>query len=319
MRSVTVNINCRCPLKCRHCSLGFSDSFHGNKTELSPADLESLIRSVDSRVYRMVLLAGGEPSLSPALIRTAIKACKNSGLLAAIVTAPIWARTASAAKTFLAGVAGLDFIILSYDRFHLEFLTFDNFVIAAKESFARGMFVGVEVSFTNEAEREQLVDSLGPLMSNVTAVNTMRVMPVGNAADASNVTLEYTQLDTVEDLANLPRACILGNALVDENLVVHGCCWARVAERSPFSVPSSNKSLESAFRILEASSVFQAVRERGFIDSLSQRGKEALVQSFKGQSFASECDLCVATMKRGPEDIWYECAKRKETSDVLSV
>ena len=138
MRFLTVLINERCPLKCRHCSIGFSETNKGSGHRVAPEDLVQIIRDVDPKVYDVVLFAGGEPALDPALVRLGIDTCKDAGLGAAMVTAPIWASTQASAKRFLDKVEGLSQLMLSYDYYHLEFLKYSHYENAAREAAARG-------------------------------------------------------------------------------------------------------------------------------------------------------------------------------------
>src|SRR5207244_13279539 len=62
-RTVVINLNNRCPLRCRHCALGFSKEYKGTDSPISPAELEDIISSVDPQVSPTILFAGGEPSL----------------------------------------------------------------------------------------------------------------------------------------------------------------------------------------------------------------------------------------------------------------
>src|SRR5207253_2894387 len=122
--------NNRCPLRCRHCSVGFSDQYKGNDQRIDADELIDLITAIDPGIYDMVLFAGGEPSLEVALLRIGIAACKTRFLRSAIVTAPIWAVNEEAAKRFVDSVPGLNQIILSYDKYHLEFLKVAHYEMA---------------------------------------------------------------------------------------------------------------------------------------------------------------------------------------------
>jgi hypothetical protein len=235
----------------------------------------------------------------------AIDACKTHGLLSAIVTAPVWASKPEAADRFLDRIGGLDVLILSYDRYHLEFLDIACYETAVRAAAGRRIDVFLHVTHSNEAEMEELlarVASIRPLCR----VSNMRTVPIGNAANPSNVEMEYTTVDVVDDLARIPRGCVLGNAFIDEGGAVHGCCWSKMAARSPFSVSNGAQGLKKALEDLEESELFQAVRAHGFLGALTPKAKEALVQLVKGRPFTNECHICLAAMNEGNEQIWDE-------------
>jgi hypothetical protein len=308
LRSVTININRRCPLKCKHCSLGFSDSYSGEDVELDPKTLSEMIKCVDASAYRLVLLAGGEPSLSPDLIRAGIAASSNVGLLSAIVTAPIWARNEGAAEQFLGRVTGLDVVILSYDTYHLEFLSSDHYRNATIAAVKQGIGVIFHIAYTRNSERDNLIDSLGGLAVLARQINPTRTVMIGNAQNLP-VTADEVRVQTAADLSRIPRSCVLGNALIDDDLGFHGCCWAALAQESPFSVPTGGDplALRQAFERMEGNRVFQAVRSQGLVDSLSTRGRQAVAARFCDRRFSCECDLCLALMSKDELDLWSEC------------
>jgi hypothetical protein len=115
-------------------------------------------------------------------------------------------------------------------------------------------------------------------------------------------------VERVADLVHIPRGCVLGNALIDEERAVHGCCWAATVSGSPFSVSTRGMSLSRALDNLENINGFQAVRARGFIDALTPRGQEALVDLVKGSRFANECQICLTAMRHGKEALWRQHA-----------
>jgi organic radical activating enzyme len=306
MRVVTIIINERCPLKCRHCSIGFSETNRGSGYRITPEKLVQIVEGIDTKTYNVVLFAGGEPSLDPALIKLGIDTCKRTGLAAAMVTAPIWASTEASTKRLLDKVDGLTRLILSYDYYHLEFLKYHQYENAAREAAARGMLVDLHISYSMEEEKKALIDSIESIR-NLVYVDPMRTVPVGNAAEPGKVQMDLVTINSVEDLDLIPRGCLLGHPLVDAKMGVHGCCWSSLGEESPFSRTAQSDGLRETFRSLETSPVFQAVRNHGFLDSLSDEGRQELVTRVKGQSFCNECHICVASMKKGWNRVWEQC------------
>jgi organic radical activating enzyme len=306
MRVVTIIINERCPLRCRHCSLGFSETYHGNSYRISSETLTHMIENVDPQLYEMVLFAGGEPSLDPTLVKTGIEVCQRMGLVSAMVSAPIWASTAISAKRMLDKLQGLVHLILSYDYYHLDFLKFSHYETAAREASSRGIQVDLHLTYTSAAEKQSLIDSVAPIR-DIVFIHPQRTVSIGNAANPDNVHMDYVVINDAKDLEALPRACMPGNVLIDSKLGVHGCCWSAGGEVSPFSFAANGHPLHDTFQNMENSPVFQAVLNKGFLDSLTEQGKQLLAARFKGQRFANECDICVASMKQGADVIWREC------------
>jgi hypothetical protein len=262
---------------------------------------------VDASVYRLILLAGGEPSLNPDLIRAGIVASHKAGLLSAIVTAPIWARSEAAAERFLDKVNGLDLVILSYDTYHLDFLSLDEYRNATIAAVKRGIGVIFQICYTRDSERDSLIDSLGGLTILARQINPTRTVLVGNAQNLE-LPAESVYVQETTDLAKIPRACVLGNSFIDDNLTLHGCCWAALAQGSPFSIATGGNPaiLRKAFEELEGTRQFQVMKRNGLIGSLSTQGRQSIVARFRGRRFSCECDLCLALMSEGEPTLWNE-------------
>ena len=310
LRVVGIKLNNRCPLRCRHCSVGFSNEYRGNNYRISADELRDIIAAIDPRIYTMVSFSGGEPSLEPSLLRVGIDACKAKGLSSVIVTAPIWAANPSAADQFLDSVRGLDHLVMSYDRYHLEFLKVAHYETAARAAASRGIFASFHITYSAEAELAELKDKIARVW-HLGGESSMRTIPVGNAANAGNVKMELISIGSIGDLARIPRGCLLGNVLVDETRSVYGCCWSCGVQRSPFSVSKQPGGWAATMKQLEENVLFQTVRASGFIDALTPKGQEALVRLVKGRGFANECHLCLTAMQEGGAEIWDECIREK--------
>lgn len=302
VRSVTIGINNRCPLRCRHCSVGFSNEQPGDKSTISAESLISAISAIDTNVYSRICFAGGEPSLDIALLNTGIEAARKAGLQTAVITAPIWARTSAASERFLDQIPGLDLLILSYDLYHLEFLDLSAYEHAVRASSSRGVTTDLHITYTHDDELRGLLWKIKSFR-HLCSVSTMTAVPVGNAAKPGNILMPLTTIRDIHDLARVPRGCILGNALIQGGSV-HGCCWSATAPESPFTVHGDVDELPQSLSRLEAGFAFKAVRARGFLDALLPSGQQALVDLVQGRSFSNECHLCITAMREGSDEIW---------------
>ncbi|HSR68505.1 MAG TPA: radical SAM protein [Acidobacteriota bacterium] len=315
MKCVAVLVNQRCPLSCKHCSIGFSESYRGTGHSISPEEMRRLVYLVDTDVYGIVAMAGGEPSLSPKTLRAGVEACRERGLLSYMVSAPVWGRSAETAQRFLDKVGGINLIILSYDDYHLEFLSFDHYRNAAQEAMKRNIHVVFEICYAQEEEKQRLVDSLDSLGPRALIAPAL-VNSVGNA---EHFDLGQVWVDVQEDadLNRIPRTCQLGNTLLDTEYTVHGCCWAICGDDSPISHPSNGEeaSIKQAFKELDANPVYQSMLQaRGFIDSLTPQGRKEVMAAVRGERFVTECDLCMRLMRTETKGIWSHCCSNDAVS-----
>jgi hypothetical protein len=296
MHSVTININRRCPLSCAHCMVGYSQTHHGSPWRMDPAVLVRMIESLDRSTCQTVLLAGGEPTMDRDLIRVAVQACARAGVKVGIISAPIWGATPDSAKRLFETIGGLDVLILSYDQYHLEFLSFRHYENAVREASARGTTVIVHISYSTERELQTLKLSMRPLAPLLKGISEMRVFPYGDAARPGVIQHEAVTIDTPADLQRIPRSCILGSAVLNEATRVHGCCWSVVAGQSPFARDVQEDTLGEALRDIERDPSFLAMKGSGFLDSLTEAGRAEVFARMKGQAVSQECEVCVRMM-----------------------
>lgn len=261
-----------------------------------------MIRAIDDATFSLVLLAGGEPSLDPELIRTGIDVCsEREGLSCAIVTAPIWAQTAEKAETFISRLKGLTFLILSYDDYHLRFLSRENYRFATRAANDANLPVIVQIAYGAEHDLERLTNEATAL-GKIAHVNGMRIVEVGNATTL--VELRRHQVRTPADLEALPKTCVAGNAFVDSAFRVHLCCWASACSSSPLSVQGHERSLHDAFADLEKSRAARTLIAEGFVGSLTGLQRKEVLRLASGKKVATECDLCLIAMRDAPRAFW---------------
>lgn len=310
MRSVTITVTSRCPLRCRHCAAGCLEPAERKEWTISRAELETIIKNIDRKAYQLVIFSGGEPALEPDLLEFGINACREAGIPPAILTTPIWAATPGRAEKFLDRLKGLRYLFLSYDYFHLEFLEYRQYENAVRAAARRRILVCAQMCYTREQEKQELLDSLTPLKRFISMTNTIKVVLKGSAANQEDIAARQMVIRGVEDLEKVPRTCRTGQLNVNmdmDNYTVGACGWAAMIKGYPFYFSAKADTLGAAFRELESNPVFQAVRKKGFIGSLSRRGKEMLVDTIKGRPLICECDLCMMAQEEKRMDIWNEC------------
>ena len=210
-RSLAVIINDRCPLRCRHCVEGYSKGYNGTNVQPTEEELRSLIRLVNTEIYDMVGFAGGEPSLVPNLLAAGIEECRHCSIQSVINTAPIWARTLDDAQCFLDKLPDFDFLVLSYDRYHLEFLSVDHYENALNVALERGAKVVINLCYSLPEERTELLNRIWHWLDRVFEVHLQSILPIGNAAIDNNISYTKVDIESVADMDRLQRSCTIGN------------------------------------------------------------------------------------------------------------
>lgn len=297
-RAVTLILNDRCPLRCAHCSAGYSENHLGSALVMDEASVQRVIAALDPAVYQMVVLAGGEPALVPDLVSAAVEACRKIGIWSALTTGPYWGSTPESANRFLDRISTPDFLILSFDKYHLNFIEVKHYKNAADAAIARNIRVALNVCYTSLEEREAATKEIAPFEDRLAGIHYARVMPVRNALGLEDFFAESVQINSLHDLENVPRSCEIGNAQVRLDFELHACCWSGQIPASPLMFSKDITRRPADLRAMDEDRTFQQVLARGVIDSLSDGSKADLLESVRGQRFVNECHLCISMMRQ---------------------
>ena len=292
-RSLAIIINDRCPLRCRHCSVGYNGGYNGTNMKPTEKELQSAIRAANTDIYDMVDFVGGEPSLVPNLLANGINECRSCGILSSISTAPIWAQTLDEARRFLDKLPDFDFLVLSYDRYHLEFLSVDHYENALNATLERGVEVVINLCYSLPEERIELLNGIWYWLDRLYDVHLQSIIPIGNAAIDKSIPFTGVWIENAVDIDRLQPSCTIGNAVVGLGNEVHACCWASAINGSPFRYDvGRTEAVEAALENMEADQTFRKFINTGLIGNLTKEGAEAIVETVKGMCFVNECHLC---------------------------
>jgi hypothetical protein len=128
--SITVLTTDKCTAECRHCCMNSSPTrTHALTYEQIAAALRQLF---DNFNIKVVIFAGGEPTLLGDDLLAAIRFCKMNGVISRIVTNAYWATSpeAALAKCTELREAGLDEFNVSMDDYHEPYIAFERVKMA---------------------------------------------------------------------------------------------------------------------------------------------------------------------------------------------
>ncbi len=122
IKELGVVVGYRCNFKCAHCCTG-----HNKSQGLTAKEKLTVISAINRYTPRTILFVGGETTLYIDSINEILSAAQGlSGSVIKVTTNGYFARTVASALDVLDSFKKLDWIQLSYDRFHAEFLPFEN-------------------------------------------------------------------------------------------------------------------------------------------------------------------------------------------------
>ena len=143
--SLTVLMTSRCSATCDHCCMNSGPS----RTDvLDGQTITDVISDLHKRnPLKVVVFAGGEPTLAKNALRKAIRHCRSLGIISRLVTNASWATSFPKARKMVERLreSGLDEINFSADDYHLPYIPFENVIRAWKVSKCLG-FSGVIIA-----------------------------------------------------------------------------------------------------------------------------------------------------------------------------
>ena len=313
-RTLTLLLNDRCPLRCAHCSAGFSTQDRGSNQVMDKETMRRILMSLDPKRYQMVVLAGGEPALVPDLVSAAVDACREAGIWSALSTGPYWANTLATARRFLASISQPDFLILSFDKYHLDFISIDHYINAVTAALELNIHAAVNICYTSAEDRETTYKKTLPFRDKLTGIHFARVMPLKNATHLDSTLAEGVTLDKIEDLKMVPRSCKIGNGQLKRDFEFHACCWSGQIPSSPLMFSRNAARHPGEIGSMDESRIFRRIHGTGIIDVLSNKGQAKLLKLFHGRRFVNECHLCITMLQ---ERVWLDWMELEPYAEPL--
>lgn len=136
-----VSLTMACPLQCAHC---ITNSHPMATQEMTTDEALACIRDGAGAIDH-VSLTGGEPFLKFGRLRTVVTAAADSGYIVSVMTSAYWAVDAAITRRKLLDLqsCGLQFIGVSLDRFHQQFIGESNCVRVAELCDELGLHLAV--------------------------------------------------------------------------------------------------------------------------------------------------------------------------------
>lgn len=157
---LVLHLTFECNARCAHCA--FSCGAERKTPRLSPGEIRLAIESAKQHGFVSVHLSGGEPYLVPDLVEYSLKKARGSGLRISIETNASWAKTPAMARKVLTPWAkqGLNWLLLSYDRYHAAFIGPQCIVNACEQAEQLGLNIELRVTEPHDGHRQALLDNV---------------------------------------------------------------------------------------------------------------------------------------------------------------
>jgi hypothetical protein len=269
---LAVTVGTKCNIRCRHCLV---DKDLGADA-ISKDEIQLVVSEINKYSPDTILLTGGEPTLFIEEIQQIISGIDSSlSPKLKLITNAHFAETTAAAVKVLRSIKGLAGVIVSYDKFHAEFVTGQNIINLLDACDALKIGAGIacaieapmDLTFLNSIKRPGL------------AISVQQILPLGHAKEHS---LEYRY--PFFDPGVLGKKCPnLGGMVYNCGSGFTVCCGPLA------SSPSKSRYIHGTIAEHFQSEFYSIVSERTF-------GEMAELSGIKVSQFlpahSSPCQIC---------------------------
>jgi MoaA/NifB/PqqE/SkfB family radical SAM enzyme len=279
-----------CNMSCAHCCQMSGPKV---KSRMTVEEALEFIDFISKKEPKFLGISGGEVFLIREDLKTVIGYAKNRGVpMIGCVSNCSWARNYKVAHEILSEVkqAGLDALAISFDDFHLPFITLDKIKNAIKACVDLGIHARLHVVVTKETnDLNYYLSQLGDLAKYLSSSEEILAMPSGRAL------LEIPKEDFIYTEGIPTGKCPSETFTVTPNKKIQYCCsgFGTVhSKTAPLQIGDLNESTyEEIFELSNVKPLFKVIREKGpqaFIPEIIESGLEDKL--FK--NYVNVCHLC---------------------------
>jgi hypothetical protein len=293
--TLVVMLTDRCPVGCAHCSV---DSRPDSPIITDRALLDEVISGVCADANRwLVGITGGEPFVERWGLPHAVARLRDAGKRVAVVTSGNWG-TATVPLWIHDVLRQIDTVILSTDVFHVDGLTDERFVGAARAAADSGCWVVVQhlddIESTDRA-RALATAAFGAHTEARAELFPISLMPMGRARDLVPVAMGRPG-------RSFGRCTVLEAPVVRYDGTIVPCCNEEVTMGAgPAALrqrASSAAAIADELERIRVDPLLETIRHAGF-GVITELGAFA---DLADRHFAGICDLCFAVHDRVTAD-----------------
>lgn len=282
---VYISPTLRCNAACRHCvaSEDVADVPDVGRDQL----LEWTNQFAESGI-KSVRFVGGEPFLLLSDLAVWTKRIKELGMDSTIVTNASWGRTKESARKALEMLPDLDNLVISSDKFHLEFIEPNTVKNAIEVALQYGKNVIMNITYIEKEDIQYMMQLFGSYRDRI-IIQMVKTMPFDGSEAEQIVKHCYFQKPH-----RTPKFCWIGNYFISASGDVYACCQSSIGTETNYLTLGNLKEERLPDLISKAHKreVYRYIRKngpRGIVKAfLESPYKDELMEL----EFASGCEIC---------------------------
>ncbi len=225
-----ISVGTACNIRCRHCLVDKNLGTNG----ISGRDIKILLTEIRKYKPKTIVFTGGEPTLFLEEINTIVsKTAGKRTRIVKLITNGYFAKSVSEALCVLKAVPDLTSVVMSYDRFHAQFVPKECVINLSLACKSAGLGFGIMTAVSSPLDAT-FVARLG--LKGV-KISVQKVLPIGKAEHKG---LEYLYPEF--DRGVLNRKCPnLGGMIYNSGRGFTICCGSMAS--MPGAVYCSHRSV----------------------------------------------------------------------------
>mgnify|MGYP001361132397 CR=1 FL=1 len=275
----------RCNARCRHCITREEDLV------FIDADFNKVMDWID-QIHECGInglhFVGGEPFLVRDHLTRYIQKASELGIYTSVVTNAYWAKTLEDGIAVLKEMPGLDIIIISSDKYHLEFIDSQTVINAIEAGLATNKFVVMNTTYVEKSELNE-IQELYKAYKDTIIFQVVKAMPFPGPDAEKIVHYPYFQMPN-----RVPKFCGIGNYFIDANGAVYACCQGSRSENTKYLMLGdlNQERLPDMDKRLKQNPVYRYIKKHGPRGLVTYFADSKYADALYHKEFAGACDIC---------------------------
>lgn len=282
---VYISPTTRCNARCRHC---IAQDDEPELVDVEETTLLNWIDQISKCGIKGVHFVGGEPFVVRKTLVNVVKRLGEHNMFASVVTNAFWAKTKEIGISVLNEMPDLKIMIISCDKYHLEFIDVQTVKNAIEAGLATNKFVVMNTTYISKEDIDCIQD-LFQEYKNKMIFQTVKAMPFHGEESKKIKSYEYFQMPT-----RVPKFCGIGNYFIDVYGTVYSCCQAsRSLETRYLELGNLNKETMTEMDArMKDNPVFKFIHKNGPRGILKIFMDSPYKEKLENNKYACGCELC---------------------------
>lgn len=280
-----ISITERCNSHCRHCS--------GREFLSTNADAEELavlnwIDQIKDTSVKLVYFIGGEPFLIKDRLIHYVKKANEVGLFSGVVTNGSWAKTVAQGIEILQAMEGLNLIVLSSDKYHLEYIDAQIVKNAIEAGLTTNKLMAMNITYIEKKEVEEVFEVFKDYKNKI-AIESSKALPLGGA-----VGMPIEREPLFQSVERIPGTCDVGKYMINTFGEVFGCCQTcRIPDSYLALGKLAEENLSTILQRIPHHDIYEFIRRNGPRGIAGIFMKSPYQKELAEQMFTGPCDFCM--------------------------